>query len=137
MISLGNSKHEHVTGCIDSGETEVYSFINLERKACTDTAYGSVFPAPGPCGSISIHSSMTYLEQGEALGSGSLCSTEMIFLTVVSDGGERNPMPQLSQEPLHIWRQLHQMVFSGNSPSQKGITEILIHVSFFHLFFCY
>lgn len=32
---------------------------------------------------------------------------------------EKNSALQLSQKPLHIWRQLHQMVFSGNSPSRK------------------
>lgn len=33
-ISLWNSKHDPVTGCMDSGAIEAHSFINLERKAC-------------------------------------------------------------------------------------------------------
>lgn len=36
--------------------------------------------------------------------------------TLVSDGGRRSQRHCTSQEPLHMWRQLCQMVFSGNSP---------------------
>lgn len=33
-ISLWNSKHDPITGCVDLEAIEAYSFINLERKAC-------------------------------------------------------------------------------------------------------
>lgn len=32
---------------------------------------------------------------------------------------ERNAAPRLSQQPLRMWRQLYQIVFSGNSPQWK------------------
>lgn len=44
------------------------------------------------------------------------------------EGEEQQQQPLLSEELLHTCRQLHQMVFSGNSPIWKEISEILILV---------
>lgn len=41
---------------------------------------------------------------------------------------EKNPAPQISQGPLHIWRQLHQMVFSGKREITQTLTQALSSV---------
>lgn len=73
---------------------------------------------------------MTCSELGEAGGSGSLCSTEMIFLDTGIWWRERNTA--LSQEPLCTWRQLRQTVLFGYTPvemkSQKFLSQPFLSV---------
>lgn len=104
----------------------------LKEKHASAT-YGSVFPEPGPHGSVIMHINMTCSELGEAAGS--LSPSPNIYCISIytvfyffwkTSIWWRESETVLAEEPVHAWRQLHQMVVLSSPPSWNEITEIFM-----------
>lgn len=101
----------------------VHSQILKGRHA--RATYGSVFPEPGPHGSVIMHINMTCSELGEAGGSLSPSQNIYIFFKKTSIWW-RESNTVLAEEPVYAWRQLRQMVLLSSPPSWNEITEIFM-----------